>query len=147
LIDDDRDREEVIQDIFIKVHGNLANFQFDAKLSTWIATIAYRHAVNSLRKTKRKGLEDDIDDIDYETGAEDMSFENDDYSKYIQYWISRLPENYRIILTLYHIEGMSYDEIIEVMGMPEGTVKNYLFRARKKLKELLTPLLNSEIFA
>lgn len=56
-----------------------------------------------------------------------------------------LPHQYRLILTLYHLEEMSYPEIVEITKMPEGTVKNYLFRARKKLKELLEPFAEKEL--
>ena len=136
LIDDERDREELAQDIFVKVYQKLDDFHFNSKLSTWIATIAYRHAVNFLKKNQKWKMEEDIDQIKFSEGAEDLTYEQEDYGKYVHKWIQRLPQTYRTILTLYHLEGMSYPEIVEVMEMPEGTVKNYLFRARKKLKDL-----------
>ncbi len=145
LIDDDRDREEVAQDIFVKVYQKLADFNFESKLSTWIATIAYRHSINALKKSQRFKNEDDIDKIKFEGSAVENTYEKEDYAKFINKWIALLPVRYRTILTLYHLEEMSYPEIMEVMEMPEGTVKNYLFRARRKLKELLEPQLNKEI--
>jgi RNA polymerase sigma-70 factor (ECF subfamily) len=56
----------------------------------------------------------------------------------------KLPPHYKLVLTLYHIEGMSYPEIGEVTGMPEGTVKSYLFRARNLLKEKVIKYLGKE---
>jgi RNA polymerase sigma-70 factor (ECF subfamily) len=145
LIDDDRDREEVAQDIFVKVYQKLAGFEFNSKLSTWIATIAYRHAINHLKKNKKWNETEDIDEINLDDGAWDQSVENTDQAAFVHHWIQKLPENYRVVLTLYHLEGMSYPEIIAIMDMPEGTVKNYLFRARKKLKDLLSPHLETEL--
>ena len=58
-------------------------------------------------------------------------------SAYIQHQIDKLPLLYRTVLTLYHISELSYQEIETVTGMPEGTVKSYLFRARKMLKDKL----------
>jgi RNA polymerase sigma-70 factor (ECF subfamily) len=55
-----------------------------------------------------------------------------------------LPPQYKIVLTLYHLEGMTYPEIVEVTKMPEGTVKNYLFRARNLLKEKVKAYLGKE---
>ena len=56
--------------------------------------------------------------------------------------VDRLPEQYKTVLSLYHLEEMGYKEIVEITGLPEGTVKNYIFRARKMLKELIG---NSEL--
>lgn len=145
LVDDPRDREEVAQDIFVKIYEKLEDFHFESKLSTWIATIAYRQAINALKKRKRMKEDEDIENIDFNIGDEDLTVENEDYAKFIHRWIEKLPTRYRSILTLYHLEGMSYPEIVEVMEMPEGTVKNYLFRARKKLRELLETKMEREI--
>lgn len=147
LIDDERDREEIAQDIFMKVYDKLSGFTFQSKLSTWIATIAYREAANHLKKNKRWKDEQELDDIlSNKQGHWDQQVEQEDYAHYIHQWIALLPHSYRLVLTLYHLEEMSYPEIVKVMDMPEGTVKNYLFRARKKLKEILAPQLDKEIF-
>ncbi len=145
LVDDPRDREEVAQDIFIKVYEKIGDFHFESKLSTWIATIAYRHSINALRRSKKYRDEEDIDRINFSVGSEDQSFENEDFAKFIHHWVSKLPHRYRTILTLYHLQEMSYPEIVEIMEMPEGTVKNYLFRARRKLKELIETQMQTEI--
>ena len=56
-----------------------------------------------------------------------------------------MPANYKMVLLLFYIEGFSYPEIVKMTGMPEGTVKNYLFRAKEKLKKLTIPYLGKEI--
>lgn len=141
LVDDQRDREEIAQDIFMKVFSKIESFSFQSKLSTWIATIAYRETVSFMRK-KKKVIEKDLDDVKISANLPGM--EQSDMQRFISEAIDQLPSNYGVILKLYHIEGFSYPEIVEVMDIPEGTVKNYLFRARKKLKDILLPYLEKE---
>ncbi|MCE7990547.1 MAG: sigma-70 family RNA polymerase sigma factor [Roseivirga sp.] len=148
LVNDEPSVEELAQDVFMKVHDKLPGFRFESKLSTWIATIAYRHTVNHLRKSKRmvyKELEEASEErffITEETPAQ--IYESQDTGKYVQEHIQKLPAHYRNILYLYHIEEMTYPEIVEITGLPVGTVKNYLFRARKLLKEQLSKFVKQE---
>ncbi|MFY0606964.1 MAG: RNA polymerase sigma factor [Cyclobacteriaceae bacterium] len=145
LIDDPQEREELCQDIFVKVYHSIGTFKGDAKLSTWIATIAYRMAINKLKSLKRSPEIDELDDIPVELAEWNSEFVDRDFSKFIHHLIGKMPVNYRTVITLFYLEGFSYPEIVEVTGMPEGTVKNYLFRAKKKLKEIVTPYIGSEI--
>jgi len=145
LIGNKEELEEVCQDVFLKVFEKLDTFHFQSKLSTWIATIAYRHAVNQLKKLSRQVSEQDLDKVAFQVGEEDTTFENENFKLFIHQLIDQMPMQYRIILTLYHLDGFSYSEIVEVTGLPEGTIKNYLFRARKKMKEICEPLLGTEI--
>ena len=148
VISNEEDREELCQDVFVRVHEKLGEFNFQSKLSTWIATIAYRLAINHLRKKKMLFSdipEDDsftkrfVEDANPETLAEER-----DMDQFILKLLDCLPPQYRMVLTLYHLEGMSYPEIGEVTKMPEGTVKNYLFRARNLLKEKVKVYLGKE---
>ena len=148
LIDNAEDLEELCQDVFLKVHEKLSEFNFQSRLSTWIATIAYRHAVNHLRKKKVK-----VSDIPEEESftahfvAEDNPEEklaDENMDELVMKFISLLPVQYKAVLTLYHLDGMSYPEIGVATGMPEGTVKNYLFRARALVKENVKKYLGKE---
>ncbi len=148
LVDRNEDREELCQDVFLKVYEKLGEFTFQSKLSTWIATIAYRHAINHLRKKKIK-LSDIPDEtqfsnffISHEDIEEDLS--DRQMNEKVLEWIGQLPHQYKTVLTLYHIDSMSYQEIEAATGMPEGTVKNYLFRARQLLKEKVKAYLDKE---
>jgi RNA polymerase sigma factor (sigma-70 family) len=148
LIDNAEDREELCQDVFLKVHEKLDEFNFQSRLSTWIATIAYRHAVNHLRKKKVKVS--DIPDEESFTAhfiAEDNPEEklaDENMDELVMKFIGLLPVQYKAVLTLYHLDGMSYPEIGIATGMPEGTVKNYLFRARALVKENVKKYLGKE---
>lgn len=141
LIREDADREEICQDVFLKVYEKLPEFGFQSKLSTWIATIAYRHAINHLRKQRllTEELPDDErwQDRFVEKDHPGALLEAKDETEQIHRYIEELPIPYKTIVTLYHLESMSYTEIGEIMNMPEGTVKSYLFRARQVLKENL----------
>ena len=160
LISNFNDREDVCHEVFIKVYQNLKNFKFQSKLSTWIGRIAYNTAINHMRK-ERIPLYDDIKpNYDKDTDNEFISaplnsvqteypnpdevIEKKDRTELIQKQMEKLSAPYRTILTLYHLDQLSYQEIGEIMNLPEGTVKSYLFRGRKKLKENLVGELEGE---
>ncbi len=135
VIDSSMDREEICQDVFVKVYEKLGTFQFESKLSTWIATIAYRVAVNFAKKRKLDQV--DLENISFKVGTEGDITAERDMSNFIHSLIDQLPVQYKTVLTLFYLEGFSYPEIMEVTGMPEGTVKNYIHRARIKLKKIV----------
>ncbi len=149
VVNNSEDLEEICQDVFLKVFERISEFNFQSKLSTWIATIAYRHAINHLRKKKIE-----VSDIPEEesftkhfVSTDDPSeiLEDSDMEATVLKLIEKLPTQYRVVLTLYHLEDMNYAEIGEATGMPEGTVKNYLFRARQLLKEKVKTYLGKEV--
>ena len=148
IVKNKEEHEEICQDVFLKVYNKLYEFNFQSKLSTWIATIAYRHAINATRRMKQSFLEIPQDEggstsfINADTPEGLM--EDKDMDEYILQLVEQLPTQYKVVLTLYHVEGMSYQEIGEVTEMPEGTVKNYLFRARTLLKEKVKKLMIKE---
>ncbi len=137
-------REDLCQDVFVKVYQNLKSFRFQSKLSTWIAKITYNRCLNYLEK-KKVPLFDDmtaddvgIDDFSLAVNQPDSDVVSLDLSDRVRMAIEKLPIKYRTVITLYHLEEMKYDEIAEIMQLPEGTVKSYLFRARKALKDLIS---------
>jgi len=144
LIQRREELEDVSQEVFLKVYQNLGKYRNECKLSTWIATIAYNTSINYLRKFK-KNDETGLDDkaiLDKLTDFKQDDYETIDLHRYIREQIELLPVHYRTVLTLYHLEEFSYQEIEQITGMPEGTVKNYLFRAKALLKEKLQFVVN-----
>lgn len=144
MVPNEADRQDVCQDVFVKAYRNLDGFQFEAKLSTWLARIAYNTALNHLEK-RRVDLFDDVtseaqqlEDTPAVGRALDEKVAVSDSARLVRMEIDRLPVLYGTILSLYHLEEMSYREIADVMQLPEGTVKSYLFRARKMLKDRLS---------
>lgn len=144
------DREELCQEVFVRVYRKLGSFRFESKLSTWIAKLAYHACLNHLKK-RRLLLYDDLGRRANPGGAApDRGIEPADRSatpldaaeaaelrSFVRAQVEALPWAYRAVVTLYHLEGMSVAEVGEVTGMPTGTVKNYLFRARRVLKDRL----------
>ena len=131
--------EDVCQEVFLKVYQNLEKYRNECKLSTWIATIAYNTSINYLRKFK-KGDEVNPDDsaaLRNLTEYRSDEFEKTDLHRYIRDQIELLPVQYRTVITLFHLEEFSYQEIEQITGMPEGTIKSYLFRAKALLREKL----------
>ena len=144
MIRTERDREDICQDIFIKVYRNLASFQFKSRLSTWIATIAFNTCKNHLDK-RQMLLNGDLEPGRESTNDVRSDLENpvdsavrSDTAEHVRKQVENLPLHYRTAVTLYHLEDMSYREISDIMNVPEGTVKSYLFRARRLLKDRLT---------
>jgi RNA polymerase sigma factor (sigma-70 family) len=137
------DREDLCQEVFVRVYENLAGFRFRSKLSTWISKIAYHTCLNHLEKRHELLIDESlpgIESVDELPGAcahPDRVAEQRDVAARLQMEIERLPLPYRTILTLFHIEQMSYAEIGTIMDLPEGTVKSYLYRARSHLKKRL----------
>nr|WKN34750.1 RNA polymerase sigma factor [Tunicatimonas sp. TK19036] len=133
------DSEDICQEVFMRVFQKIHLFQFQSKLSTWIATIAYRTALNYVKKEEKyttDAIYDTLPIASNELSAQEM-LERKNLYQHIHQQIALLPVHYRTVLTLYHLEEMSLQEIQAVTDMPEGTVKNYLFRARKLLKDQL----------
>jgi len=147
LVKHDGEREDLCQEVFVRVYEKLSEFNFQSKLSTWIATIAYRYAINHLRKRKIfiENVDDEIlrEKLVTATNPEIVLSEQD-LDEFIVSLIERLPIQYKTVLMLFHKDNLNYLEIGEITGMPEGTVKNYLFRARKMLKEQVSKHIGKE---
>ena len=148
MITNPEDRRDIAQDIYLKVYAKLSGFRFQSKLSTWIAQIAYNTCLNHLQKKKLIFPENKYPDKNDEEFLESISinsFHNEveneiskkELSNILRTEIDNLPPVQQTLITLYHNEEFSYEEIAHITELPEGTVKSYLFRARKALKENL----------
>jgi RNA polymerase sigma factor, sigma-70 family len=143
------DRKDLVQDIYLNAYRNLKNFRFQSKLSTWIGSIAYHACYNYLKKKRLLLLETSQEDDTHTSLLETMSnrlldhSSNDtiaqifrkDLATALQMGIDQLSPVYATLIALYHYQELSYQEITEITGLPEGTLKSYLFRARKQLRE------------
>lgn len=140
MIDHVEDRKDIVQDVYLKVYNNLKNFRFSARLSTWTGQIAYNTCINYLEK-KKLVLPGKLYDDENNMGHELEQIETEAIlskkalSTILTAEIEKLSTLYKTLIVLYHHEELSYTDIAKVTNLPEGTVKNYLFRARKKLKE------------
>jgi len=145
-----RDREQVedlVQEVFMKAFDNLESYNTQYAFSTWIYRIATNHTIDYLRKKKLKTLSinDPVTTKDGEMNVQlpDENFETDraiirkQRKKMIESAISNLPEKYRDVIRMRHMEEMSYQEISDELDLPLGTVKAHIFRAREMLYKTL----------
>jgi RNA polymerase sigma factor (sigma-70 family) len=148
IVKQQEDVEDVCQEVFMKVFRKIKNFRGDSKLSTWIATIAYNTGISYVRSKNRKNEKESDDLTNFYSRSDNWqghhTVEREEAKKILGELIEELPVNYRTVLTLFHLEEFSYKEIEEITGMPEGTVKSYLSRARNLLKEKLDKIIASE---
>jgi RNA polymerase sigma factor (sigma-70 family) len=134
------DRKDLIQDIYLKVFKNLGSFRFESKLLTWIGHIAFNTCANYLEKKKLllTGLPGNDDnknnsEVHVPDGSETMLSQKE-LKAILAVNIEKLSPLYKTIIGLYHQQEMSYADITDITGLPEGTLKSYLSRARKALK-------------
>lgn len=144
------DRKDIVQDVYLKVFKNLSGFKFNSKLTTWIGQIAYNRCLNYLAKKKLVLYEDDELIEQQIVGGMESSTEEILFGKQLATILNseleKLKPLYKTLVSLYHQEELSYAEIAEITSLPEGTVKNYIFRARKILKiNILSKYKNEEL--
>jgi RNA polymerase sigma-70 factor, ECF subfamily len=135
---------DLTQEVFIKVYNSLSRYRSEYKFSTWIYKIAHNAAIDHLRRyTAREqtfysdaGERTEIVIESRLMTPEQESERNERWSE-IETVVQLLPHAYRELIVLRHSHDLSYDEIAEVAGLPLGTVKNRLFRAREAMREKL----------
>jgi len=144
--------QDIAQETFFRAYRSASSYRTISKFSTWLYTIAINLCRNEIRRRKFRmySLEEMAEreedervriDIADETRKPDREVERRELAGLVRRAIAGLPPNFRIALVLRDIQGLTYDEIGEILGLPEGTVKSRINRARHKLKELLEPFL------
>ena len=134
---------DLTQEIFIKVYNSLRRYRSEFKFSTWIYKIAHNSAVDHLRRSATReqslisGSEGDHFELPIESGrlTPEQESEQKERRSEIESVVRKLPSNYRELVILRHSQDLTYEEIVEVTGLPLGTVKNRLFRAREMMRQ------------
>lgn len=134
---DATEAQDAAQEAFFKAYRALGTFRPGAKFSTWIFTICYRGCCDRLAKRKRFSGDELPDRADPSAGPAMLAEQNDEAVR-LRAAIDALPEKYRAVITLYHLQGRQYEEIATVLNLPLGTVKTHLFRAKEQLRKALT---------
>ncbi|MFQ5890123.1 MAG: sigma-70 family RNA polymerase sigma factor [Gemmatimonadota bacterium] len=149
-----RDRElaeDLSQDVFVRTFNNLRRYDPSYKFSSWLFKIAYNLTIDHLRKReldtvsihgtpdavteeRRQATSIVIESIDERP---DERVEARELAGELEAAITRLRPDYRTAILLRHVEGRAYEEIAQIMDIPLGTVKTYIFRARRELRETL----------
>lgn len=157
ILKNHQDAEDSLQEAFIKTYTALTEKQFKerAKFSTYFYRIVYNTAIDHYKKLKHRNFsevsieKDDPEQHDFELKIDYDAFDSGTVFKterdvldgeiqnLINTYIEQIPEKYSVILTMFYINDLSHDEISELLKLPLGTVKNRIFRAKEKLKEII----------
>lgn len=143
---------DVAQEAFIKAYRAIPGFRGESAFYTWLYRIAVNSAKNYLVATGRKPPSTDVDadDAEFYDGSDALKEQDspeklllsDEIRNVVFDTIEKLPDELRTAITLRELDGLSYEEIAEVMGCPIGTVRSRIFRAREAIDAQLKPLIS-----
>lgn len=133
------DAEEAAQNAFIAAWRGLPQFRGESKFSTWLYRLASNAAVDVLRREKKYEHQADVEELRQadEGPSPQEQLERQETQQTVRRCLAALPLEYRQVLVLRYLQQMRYQEIAEALGLPEGTVKSRINRAKAQLKELL----------
>jgi len=148
IVGDDEDAEDVAQETFVRAYRALPRFRGDSKFSSWLYRITTNRALTHLKRRKRRAPTDDIDagphveaeavdDGRAESESPELLVRDDEFRREVRRAVGDLPEQYRVVVTLFYLEQRSYKEVAETLGIPMGTLKTHLHRARALLRDIL----------
>jgi RNA polymerase sigma-70 factor (ECF subfamily) len=134
---------DLTQEIFIKIYASLSRYRPEFKFSTWIYKIAHNAAIDHLRRNAGRersinnGTESEPQQLRIESKglSPEQQTEREERRIEIESVVRLLPTAYRELIVLRHSQDLTYEEIVEVTGLPLGTVKNRLFRAREMMRQ------------
>lgn len=156
LVADEEDRKDAAQDIYLKVYHHLKGFRFQSKLSTWVGQIAYNTCLNRLDRRRQliavrpdaltDGPGEEVAGKVFRSSEEsDRRLLRKELKDLIALEIGKLPPLYATLIALFHQQELSLQEIAEITDLPPGTIRAYLHRARKQLKETALSQYKKEI--
>src|SRR5574340_176236 len=153
MVRDSAEVEDITQEAFIKAYRALPGFRGESAFYTWLYRIAVNTAKNYLVAHKRQPVSSDVlaeDAENYDDGGllrdiatPDAELQTKQIAKAVNEAVDALPDELRTAITLREIEGMSYDEIAQMMECPIGTVRSRIFRAREAIAEKIRPMLGT----
>jgi RNA polymerase sigma-70 factor (ECF subfamily) len=155
VLNDRNSADDLAQEVFVRVFVHRRNYRRGSKFSTWVFTIAANLAKNEIRRRVRRRnwfsldaltemLHDSVPQLADPTEGREAGLEREQLRTEVGKAIATVPEKYRLALVLRDIEGLAYEEISEVLGVPGGTVRSRINRARSMLKRKLQPLLRKQ---
>ena len=154
MVSESCDAADITQDVFLKAFRGIRGFRRGSSLKTWLYRIAIREALNHRRWLWRHHREQDSIDAEAVRGHTSLEIEDASGTPFdqaashevqlaVQQALLKVPGVFRSAVMLRDLEGMSYEEVSEVLGVSVGTVKSRILRGRRMLREILDPLLRS----
>ena len=134
MVTDRSQTDDLAQEVFLKVYRGLPYFRGDARLSTWIFRIVAN--VCTQARSRRTAAVPGLMPV-REPGSHDAAFADFELRERLDKAIAQLPENYRLLIAAHYLEGVQYEALAEALNIPIGTVKTHLYRAKRRLRELL----------
>jgi RNA polymerase sigma-70 factor (ECF subfamily) len=135
MLNNREDAEDILQETFVDCFRNLTSFRFESTFGAWLKKILINKCINQLKK-KRIDLTL-YENIPVDLYKEESESESEYDTKKIFKSIEMLPDGYRVILTLYLLEGYDHSEIAQILGITESTSKSQYSRAKEKLRSIL----------
>ena len=145
MVQHPEDARDLSQEVFLRVYQRLGQYRFESALATWIGRVAFSVSTRHLQRRKLPIVEcaSDHAGAAWEQVGDGFDLEaacaDHELMGLLGAAIERLPAIQRTLVTLYHVDELPIGEIAAITGLPEGTIKNYLFRARAKLRQVLEP--------
>ena len=134
ILNNREDTEDILQEAFVECFRNIKSFRFESTFGAWLKKIVVNKCINHIKKRKI--------DLEYYETLPVTVYEEEENVEYetekIFRGIEKLPDGYRIILTLYLLEGYDHTEISQILGISESTSKSQYSRAKEKLRTLLS---------
>jgi len=154
MVSETSDAADITQDVFLKAFRGIRGFRRGSSLKTWLYRIAIREALNHRRWLWRHHRQQDSIDAETEGGHASIEIEDagstpfeqtatHEVQQAVQQALLKLPEAFRSAVILRDLEGMSYEEVAEVLAITVGTVKSRILRGRRMLREILDPVLHA----
>jgi RNA polymerase sigma-70 factor (ECF subfamily) len=155
MIKDENSGEDLVQETFIKAFNNLQRYDDNYAFSTWLYRIATNHTIDYLRKKKLKTVSIN-NQVRTREGRREMQLRDGSTQtdrriirsqrrEKVRSAIDNLPDKYRRVIQLRHMQELTYQEIVEVLDIPLGTVKAHIFRAREMLYKTLKDDFDNEL--
>jgi RNA polymerase sigma-70 factor (ECF subfamily) len=148
MLTDEEDAGDAAQEVFVKAYRSIGSFQEKSKFSTWIYRITYNHCISEIRKKVRViDLVDELPDTE-ETPGEMNGLEilsREERARYLQMAVEALPETDAVVVTLFYYDELSLEEIAEITGLTSSNIRIKLHRSRKKMYQVLSGQLKSEL--
>jgi len=137
LTRDADEAKDIAQDAFLRAYNRLDDFQSDRPFARWLFVIARNASLDTIRRRRRAASFAGNDDlVPDDPGPEELALRNDEASR-VHAALGTLPTKYRDVLDLYYLRGLRYREIAVELEIPIGTVKTYISRAKRRLRDEL----------
>ncbi len=138
LVGNKQEAEDVVQDAFVKAYYNIHTYRSNSKFSTWLYRIVYNTAITAYHKNKIRNENHHLDSFNVDSKTViSMNVLEEEQKEMVENAVQQLPKTEAVLVTFYYLEDYSVSEIAEIMSLTKSNVKIKLFRARKKLQEIL----------